>query len=130
VHLEPFSTSACPPRHEIGGFETQSVYLFVPDADRVYARAIAAGTTIVMDIKDEDYGGRGFTCRDFTGWRSQLILFTNPGEPDGVYRWRSFRPSSLISFTNPDKPEGVSLGHATPVPATPSRGQIDSRPPR
>jgi len=52
---------------EIGGFETQSVYLFVPDADRVYARAIAAGATIVMDIKDEDYGGRGFSCRDFEG---------------------------------------------------------------
>jgi len=50
---------------EIGGFETQSPYLVVADADAVYARAKAA--EIVIDIKDEDYGGRGFTCRDLEG---------------------------------------------------------------
>ena len=49
---------------EIGGFETQSSYLVVADADVVYARAVAAGAKIELDIKDEDYGGRGFTCRD------------------------------------------------------------------
>ena len=29
--------------------------------------AQAAGAEIVIDIKDEDYGGRGFTCRDPEG---------------------------------------------------------------
>jgi uncharacterized glyoxalase superfamily protein PhnB len=52
---------------EIGGVETQSPYLVVADADAVYQRAKAAGFTIVLDIKDEDYGGRGFTCRDREG---------------------------------------------------------------
>ena len=52
---------------EIGGAETQSVYVIVSDADAVYRRAKAAGTEIVLDIKDEDYGGRGFTCRDLEG---------------------------------------------------------------
>jgi uncharacterized glyoxalase superfamily protein PhnB len=52
---------------EIGGAETQSAYLIVDDADVVYARAKAAGATIVMEIKDEDYGGRGFSCRDLEG---------------------------------------------------------------
>jgi uncharacterized glyoxalase superfamily protein PhnB len=52
---------------EIGGFETQSPYVIVTDADAVYARARAAGATIVLDIKDEDYGGRGFSCRDLEG---------------------------------------------------------------
>lgn len=52
---------------EIGGCETQSVYLIVADADAVYARAKTAGAEIVIDIKDEDYGGRGFSCRDFEG---------------------------------------------------------------
>jgi uncharacterized glyoxalase superfamily protein PhnB len=52
---------------EIGGAETQSAYLIVSDADAVYARAKAAGAEIVLDIKDEDYGGRGFTCRDPEG---------------------------------------------------------------
>jgi uncharacterized glyoxalase superfamily protein PhnB len=52
---------------EIGGAETQSAYVIVPDADVVYARATAAGAEIVIDIKDEDYGGRGFSCRDREG---------------------------------------------------------------
>ena len=49
------------------GAETQSAYLIVEDADIVYAKAKAAGATIVMEIKDEDYGGRGFSCRDLEG---------------------------------------------------------------
>ncbi|HSI59113.1 MAG TPA: VOC family protein [Ideonella sp.] len=52
---------------EIGGASTQSVYAIVEDADRVYDRARAAGAPIVLDIKDEDYGGRGFSCRDLEG---------------------------------------------------------------
>src|SRR5215468_563671 len=43
---------------------TQSAYVIVPDADAQYARAKAAGAQVVMDIKDEDYGGRGFSVRD------------------------------------------------------------------
>lgn len=34
---------------------------------QVEALGIAAGAEIVIDIKDEDYGGRGFTCRDPEG---------------------------------------------------------------
>jgi uncharacterized glyoxalase superfamily protein PhnB len=52
---------------EIGGAETQSAYVIVWDADEFYARAKAAGAKIVLDIKDEDYGGRGFSCRDLEG---------------------------------------------------------------
>ena len=52
---------------EIGGVETQSPYLVVGDADAVYRKVKAAGATIVIDIKDEDYGGRGFSCRDAEG---------------------------------------------------------------
>ena len=52
---------------EIGGFETQASYLVVADADAVYARAKAAGAKIVLDISDEDHGGRSFTCRDLEG---------------------------------------------------------------
>ncbi len=52
---------------EIGGAETQSAYLIVADADAIYERAKAAGAEIVMEIKDEDYGGRGFSCHDLEG---------------------------------------------------------------
>ncbi|RFP23007.1 glyoxalase [Duganella sp. BJB488] len=52
---------------EIGQFNTQSSYLVVNDADHVYDRVKQAGGEILLDIKDEDYGGRGFTCRDPEG---------------------------------------------------------------
>lgn len=52
---------------EIGGAETQSAYVIAADADVIYARAKAAGAKIVLDIKDEDYGGRGFSCYDLEG---------------------------------------------------------------
>jgi uncharacterized glyoxalase superfamily protein PhnB len=37
------------------------------DADVVYQRAKAAGAEIVIEIKDEDYGGRAFGCRGLEG---------------------------------------------------------------
>jgi uncharacterized glyoxalase superfamily protein PhnB len=52
---------------EIKGFETQSPYLVVQDADEIYRRAKAAGAEIVMDIEDKPQGGRGFMCRDLEG---------------------------------------------------------------
>nr|WP_170827794.1 MULTISPECIES: VOC family protein [Pseudomonas] len=52
---------------EQAGGCTQSLYLLVDDADVLYRRAVAAGAEIVIDIKDEGYGGRGFTCRDPEG---------------------------------------------------------------
>ena len=52
---------------ELDGANTQSCYLVVDDADSVYRRAVEAGAEIVLDIKDEEYGGRGFTCRDPEG---------------------------------------------------------------
>ncbi|WP_426208029.1 VOC family protein [Massilia sp. TWP1-3-3] len=52
---------------DIGGAQTQTTYLVVPDADAVYERVRRAEAEIVIDIKDEDYGGRGFTCRDLEG---------------------------------------------------------------
>ena len=51
----------------IGGLETQSPYLVVTDADAVYQRAKAAGAKMEIEIKNEDYGGRGFSCRDLEG---------------------------------------------------------------
>jgi uncharacterized glyoxalase superfamily protein PhnB len=52
---------------DIGGRETRAAYVIVSDPDAIYARAKAAGAEILLDIKDEDYGGRGFTCRDPQG---------------------------------------------------------------
>lgn len=52
---------------EIDFRETKGIYVVVPDADAVYATAKAAGAEMVMDIRDMEYGGRAFTCRDPEG---------------------------------------------------------------
>jgi len=52
---------------EVGGMETQSACVIVSDADAHYARATAAGAEIVIDIADQDYGGRGYAFRDPEG---------------------------------------------------------------
>ncbi len=51
---------------DLGG-TSQSVYLVVSDPDALYEKAQAAGAEIVRPITDEDYGGRGFSCRDPEG---------------------------------------------------------------
>ncbi|KJF21640.1 lactoylglutathione lyase-like protein [Rhodococcus sp. AD45] len=44
-----------------------SVYIVVDDADGLHDRAVAAGAVITQGLRDEDYGSRGFTCRDPEG---------------------------------------------------------------
>lgn len=52
---------------ETGGAETQCAYVIVTDPDAICAKAKAVGARIAIDIKDEDYGGRGFSCHDPEG---------------------------------------------------------------
>jgi uncharacterized glyoxalase superfamily protein PhnB len=51
----------------VGGIGTQSAYVVVPDPDAHLARAVAAGAKVVYPIRDEDYGGRGYSCLDPEG---------------------------------------------------------------
>jgi uncharacterized glyoxalase superfamily protein PhnB len=50
-----------------GGRCTQTIYMIVADADVHHAGAVAAGAEIIMPLKDESYGGRGYSCRDPEG---------------------------------------------------------------
>jgi len=52
---------------EVEGCETQCPCVVVADADAHYQRAKAAGAEIVDEIADQDYGGRGYSCRDLEG---------------------------------------------------------------
>jgi len=52
---------------DIGGYETQSCYIIVDDADAHYEQAKAAGARIELELRDEYYGGREYTCRDLEG---------------------------------------------------------------
>ena len=49
------------------GVATQGTYVIVEDPDAHYRDAVAAGAEVVLDIVDQDYGGRGYTCRDLEG---------------------------------------------------------------
>jgi len=49
---------------ELGGVETQSVYIVVSDSDAAYARAQAAGGNVVRPIQNMDYGSHEFTVKD------------------------------------------------------------------
>jgi uncharacterized glyoxalase superfamily protein PhnB len=52
---------------ELGGIETCSVYIVVPDADAVHARAVAAGAVISIPLHNTEYGSRDFTVKDPEG---------------------------------------------------------------
>jgi uncharacterized glyoxalase superfamily protein PhnB len=43
------------------------VYVVTEEPDALYERAVAAGATITGELRDEDYGSRGFSCRDPEG---------------------------------------------------------------
>ena len=53
---------------ELGGIETRSLYIVVPDADAAHARAVAAGAEIVRPLQDTPYGSREFAVRDPEGY--------------------------------------------------------------
>jgi uncharacterized glyoxalase superfamily protein PhnB len=56
---------------QIGGVETQTCYLVVPDIDGHYAKATSSGAEIVSDIVVDERGGRSYASRDPEGhiWR-------------------------------------------------------------
>jgi uncharacterized glyoxalase superfamily protein PhnB len=55
------------PPGELGGIETRSCYIVVPDADAAYARAVAAGAVVIRPLQDTPYGSREFAVKDPEG---------------------------------------------------------------
>jgi uncharacterized glyoxalase superfamily protein PhnB len=55
------------PPAEIDAVVTQSAYVVVDDVDAHHDRARAAGASIVMEVADQDHGGRLYSCRDPEG---------------------------------------------------------------
>jgi len=61
-----FSKLTKPPS-ELGGFETQCPYIVVDNPDGIYESAKKEGAKIAVEIKTNEYGGRGFSCYDLEG---------------------------------------------------------------
>ena len=70
---------------EIGGRETQTVYLQVDDADRVCERARNAGAAILQEPADTEFGTRGFLCRDPEGHVWNVGTY-NPWDTDALFK--------------------------------------------
>ena len=49
------------------GASTHGIFVIVEDPDAHHARAVAAGAEIVRELRDEDYGSRGYSARDPEG---------------------------------------------------------------
>ena len=65
-HVDDYGRMVAPPASPDAP-TTMGLYLLVDDCDAHCARARAAGARIVIEPKDEDYGGRGYTARDPEG---------------------------------------------------------------
>ena len=53
--------------NSLNGINTQAPYIIVEKIDEHYKNAVAKGAKILIEIKDEEYGGRGYTCKDIEG---------------------------------------------------------------
>ena len=49
------------------GMNTQAPYVIVKKIDEHYKNSVAKGAKILIEIRDEVYGGRGYTCKDIEG---------------------------------------------------------------
>lgn len=52
---------------EFGQLTRTSNYVVTDHPDELFKRATGAGATVVRELRDEDYGSRGFTVRDPEG---------------------------------------------------------------
>ena len=65
------------------GVNTQSCYIFIKEIDAHYAHAVAAGAEIIMEIADQDYGGRLYSAKDPEGHLWNFGSYDPWGEVEG-----------------------------------------------
>lgn len=53
---------------DLNGINTQAPYIIVDEIEKHYQRAISGGAKIILDLKNEDYGGQGYSCLDPEGY--------------------------------------------------------------
>jgi uncharacterized glyoxalase superfamily protein PhnB len=67
--------------NQIGGVETQSPCLIVSECEPLYAKAKAAGAKMLLDLQEQSYGGKSFTCSDPEGHIWHIGTY-DPWEPE------------------------------------------------
>lgn len=53
---------------EIGSFNTHAIYIIVEDIEAHYQKSIEAGASISLELVEQEYGGKDYTCRDLEGF--------------------------------------------------------------
>lgn len=108
--------------YEVGGVETQTYYIVVDDADAHLRKAKAAGASIVLDISDDDHGGRGYACRDPEGhiWTFGTYDPWEPRAAEGTGLRRGVAMAAVLAGV---AVAAVAVGWMLPRPAV----QADAR---
>ena len=60
--------SSTPREKGVWGDDNQALYVSISELDAHYARAKAAGASIVQEPRDTSYGARGYYARDLEGF--------------------------------------------------------------
>jgi len=86
-----------------GSLQPNALHVYVKDADAVTAKAIAAGATLIDEIRDQEYGERSSSVKDFAG--NYWYIATAKGEshvPKGLHNVNPYlhprRAEPLIGF--------------------------------
>lgn len=53
--------------NELQGYNIQTPYIIIEEIDAHYQQTKNAKAEIILPLKDEDYGGRGYSCKDPEG---------------------------------------------------------------
>jgi len=109
-----------PGKHFPAGPQTGALHVYVKDADAVCAKAVAAGATLVDEVRDQEYGERSGTLKDRAGnfWyvaTAKGSSFTPKGlhsvnpylhprraEPLIAFLKRAFNAQEVAKYSSPD----------------------------
>ena len=50
------------------GYNSQSPYIIVEDIDKHYNCAVESGSEVIVSLKEQDYGGKYYYCKDPEGF--------------------------------------------------------------
>jgi PhnB protein len=92
-----------PGRKFPGSLQPAALHVYVEDADAVCKRAVAAGATLIDEVRDQEYGERSGTVKDAAG--NYWYIATAKGKsyiPEGLHNVNPYlhprRAEPVISF--------------------------------
>ena len=56
------------PPSALEGYNSQSPYIIVEDIDKHYNCAVESGAEVIVSLKEQDYGGEYYSCKDPEGF--------------------------------------------------------------